>query len=438
MNHLSAHELTTVFFALSALLAIAKLSGELLRKLGQPSVVGEIAAGVLLGPTVFGRFLPHAYSSLFPANGNVATVLDGVAALSVVFFLLSAGLEMSLHNIFLQGKRALLVSFFGGAIPFATGLLAAESFPQMLGAEPSSNRHLFALFVATALSISALPVIAKTLMDLRLLETDLGAVVISSAMIDDLIGWILFGIIMGTVGATSGVAPRPHTWPPVLRTALTVLIFVAITLTAGKWLICKALCAIQAHTRGQGAALGLVFSLALAGAAFAEYAGVHAIFGAFIVAIAIGDALPATNMTPPRQAGISGLQVIPHNIRQIVTNVFAPLFFASISLHTDFAVNFSVPITIVLIVVASAGKILGAGWGARLAGMDVPSSWATGFAMNARGAMEIVLGMLALRAGLIGERMFVALVVMALFTSLISGPAIQASMNRARAAHGNC
>jgi len=121
---------------------------------------------------------------------------------------------------------------------------------------------------------------------------------------------------------------------------------------------------------------------------------------------------------------------ITTDIRQIVTNVFAPFFFASIGLRTNFAANFSLGVTLTLIAVACLGKILGACWGARLGGMDARSSWAVGLAMNARGAMEIILGVLALRAGLIGERMFVALVVMALFTSLISGPAIQAVMGR--------
>jgi Kef-type K+ transport system membrane component KefB len=130
-----------------------------------------------------------------------------------------------------------------------------------------------------------------------------------------------------------------------------------------------------------------------------------------------------------RQGGDS-LAGITTDIRQIVTNVFAPFFFASIGLRTNFAANFSLGVTLTIITVACLGKILGASWGARLGGMDGRSAWTVGFAMNARGAMEIILGVIALRAGLIGERMFVALVVMALFTSLISGPAIQGVMGR--------
>jgi Kef-type K+ transport system membrane component KefB len=225
-------------------------------------------------------------------------------------------------------------------------------------------------------------------------------------MFDDLVGWILFGVVLGMIGAGSS---------GVLRTIILVVLFVILTLTAGRWLIAKLIPFVEAHTSGRGAVLSLIFTLTLGAAGFAEYAGIHAIFGAFIGAIAIGDSLD---------------DALTKDIRQIVTNVFAPFFFASIGLRTDFAANFSFGLILALIAIACLGKVLGASWGARLGGMDSLSAWAVGFAMNARGAMEIVLSVLALRAGLIGNRMFVALVVMALFTSLISAPVIQELMKR--------
>ena len=455
MTHLTTHDLTVMFFALAVLLGAAKLAGEIIHKGGQPAILGEISAGILLGPTVLGYFRPDWYATLFPSTGPIPIVLETVATLGVVFFLLAAGLETSLRSIFRQGRSALFVSFLGGIIPFVTGFLAAEWFPRFLGAEAGADRLIFALFVGTALSISALPVIARTLMDLKLLQTELGAVVMSSAMFNDLVGWILFGVVLGMMGG-AGSSPGATAGASALRTIVLVLLFVVVTLTLGRWLIAKILGFIQRHTSGRGAVLGLIFTLTLAAAGFAEYAGIHAIFGAFIVAIAIGDALGApslkSSVIPPRNSVIpSAARSLVHersgeveepgvprgetasvttDIRQIVTNVFAPFFFASIGLRTNFAANFSLGVTLALIAVACLGKILGASWGARLGGMDARSSWAVGFAMNARGAMEIILGVLALRAGLIGERMFVALVVMALFTSLISGPAINAVMGR--------
>src|SRR5271163_1291790 len=167
----------TMFIALAVLLGAAKLAGEIMQKLDQPSVLGEIMAGILLGPTVLGHFKPAWYAFIFPATGNLPIVLETVTTLGVVFFLLTAGLEIDLRSIFRQGKSALLVSVFGVAFPFAAGFLAAEIFPEYMGAVAGANTLIFALFVGTALSISALPVIAKILMDLNLLRTEMGTVI---------------------------------------------------------------------------------------------------------------------------------------------------------------------------------------------------------------------------------------------------------------------
>src|SRR6204780_2875120 len=173
MPHLTQHDVMTMFLALATLLGTAKLAGELMQKLGQPSVLGEIFAGILLGPTVLGHFRPQIYAFLFPSTGFMPIVIETVTTLGVVFFLLTAGLEIDLRSIFRQGKSALLVSFFGVIIPFSLGFLAAGAFPKFLGAEAGASRLIFALFVGTALSISALPVIAKILMDLNLIRTEM-------------------------------------------------------------------------------------------------------------------------------------------------------------------------------------------------------------------------------------------------------------------------
>jgi len=394
-----------MFMALAVLLGAAKLAGEIMQKLDQPSVLGEIMAGILLGPTVLGHFKPQWYASLFPVTGYSPIVLETVTTLGVVFFLLTAGLEIDLRSIFRQGRSALLVSSFGVIVPFAFGFAAAFWFPHFLGAEAGANTHIFALFVGTALSISALPVIAKILMDLNLLRSEMGTVVMSSAMFDDLVGWILFSMILGMMhgGDTS--------FSGVKRTIILVIGFVVISLTLVRWLIDKILPRIQAHTSWPGGVLGFIFTLTLGSAAFAEFAGIHAVFGSFVVGIAVGE---STHLRKRTSELIHG----------IVTNVFAPFFFASIGLRTNFVANFNLPITATVIVVACLGKLLGAGLGARLGGMDKRTAWGVGLAMNARGAMEMILGLIALQTGLIRETMFVALVVMALFTSLVSAPAI--------------
>src|SRR5579862_2291040 len=414
MHHLSPHDVMTMFLALATLLGCAKLAGELMQKIGQPSILGEISAGIFLGPTVLGRFKPHLYDALFPTTGPMPIVLDTVTTLGVVFFLLAAGLEIDLRSIFRQGKSAVLVSIFGVAFPFAAGFLAAGIFPAYLGAVEGASRLIFALFVGTALSISALPVIAKILMDLNLLRTEMGTVIISSAMFDDLVGWILFSFVLGLMhpaGAnlTGGIR----------HTIILVVLFVGLTLTVGRILIDKILPILQAHTTWPGGVLGFIFTITMAGAAFTEYAGIHAVFGAFVVGIAVGESGHLRKRTA-------------EHIHQVVTNVFAPFFFASIGLRTNFVTNFHLGLTATVIGVACVGKLLGATWGARLGGMDRTSSFAVGLAMNARGAMEIILGMLALQSGLIREPMFVAMVVMALFTSLVSAPSIHYLIRRKR------
>jgi Kef-type K+ transport system membrane component KefB/mannitol/fructose-specific phosphotransferase system IIA component (Ntr-type) len=414
MHHLSPHDVMTMFLALATLLGCAKLAGELMQKIGQPSILGEISAGIFLGPTVLGHYRPRLYEALFPSTGPIPIVLDTVTTLGVVFFLLAAGLEIDLRSIFRQGKSAVLVSIFGVAFPFAAGFLAAGIFPAYLGAVEGASRLIFALFVGTALSISALPVIAKILMDLNLLRTEMGTVIISSAMFDDLVGWILFSFVLGLMhpaGAnlTGGIR----------HTIILVVLFVGLTLTVGRILIDKILPILQAHTTWPGGVLGFIFTITMAGAAFTEYAGIHAVFGAFVVGIAVGESGHLRKRTA-------------EHIHQVVTNVFAPFFFASIGLRTNFVTNFHLGLTATVIGVACVGKLLGATWGARLGGMDRTSSFAVGLAMNARGAMEIILGMLALQSGLIREPMFVAMVVMALFTSLVSAPSIHYLIRRKR------
>lgn len=413
IQHLDPHDIMIMFLALAVLLGAAKIAGEVMQKIDQPSVLGEILAGILLGPTVLGHFKPGVYGFLFPSTGSMPIVLDTVTTIGVVFFLLTAGLEIDLRSIFRQGKSALLVSFCGVIVPFGLGFSSAAFFPRFLGAQRGADPMIFSLFVGTALSISALPVIAKILIDLNLLRSEMGTVVMSSAMFDDLVGWILFSAILGMMNLGG------HTTGSVKRTIILVVAFAVLALTVGRWVIDKLLPHIQAHTTWPGGVLGFIFTLTLCSAAFAEYAGIHAVFGAFIAGIAIGGSTHLRARTAEQ-------------IRQIVMNVFAPFFFASIGLRTNFVTNFNLHVTSVILLVACLGKLLGAGGGARLSGMDARTSWGVGLAMNARGAMEMILGLLALQYGLIRERMFVALVVMALFTSLVSAPALHFLIRRRR------
>ena len=403
---MEAQELTVMFLALGVLLGAARFLGEFAQRFHQPAVVGEILAGILLGPTVLGTLLPEWNAYLFPREGVNADVLEAIATLSIVLFLLVAGMEVDLSTVWRQGRVALKVGIAGMIVPFLLGLAAGWAVPQSLGRELHVSPGIFALFLATALSISALPVIAKTLMDLGLYRSDLGTVVVAAAVFNDLIGWTLFAVILGLMGSESG---HGHS---VGETIALTLLFVAGMLTAGRWAIHRILPYLQAYSRWPGEVLSFALTLALLGAAFTEWIGIHAIFGSFLVGVAVGDSAHLRERT----------RVV---IEQFVGFIFAPVFFASIGLKVNFLTSFDPLLVAWILAIACAGKLAGAALGARWGRMDARNAWAVGFAMNARGAMEIILGLLALETGLIGQRLFVALVVMAIVTSMISGPCMQ-------------
>lgn len=410
MHALDAHEITVILLALGTMLASARILGEIFNKLHQPAVIGEILAGIILGPTVLRHLSPDLSYFLFPASGNAAVVLQGITTVAVILFLLVAGMEVDLSSIFRQGRAAMTVSISGIAVPFAIGLLAAWAAPDLLGREAGTKGYVFALFFATAMSISALPVIAKTLMDLNLYRTDMGMVVIAAAIFDDLTGWFIFAIVLGLMHPDSG-----QMW--ITGTIGLTIMYVAFMLTFGRWAIHWVLPWIHAKTVWPGGVLGFAVVLAFLGAAFTEWIGIHAVFGSFMVGVALGDSPHLRDRTRA-------------TIEQFVSFIFAPLFFASIGLKLDFLANFDMVLTLVVIAIAMISKVVGCGLGARYAGMSSRESWAIGFGMNSRGAMGIILALLAREYQVIDDRMLVALVIMAVITSLMSGSMMQAILRR--------
>jgi Kef-type K+ transport system membrane component KefB len=385
--------------------------GEIVHRLGQPQVLGEILAGILLGPTVFGRLAPKTAAVLFPAQGGIAFFFDGLITLAITLFLLVAGMGVDLTSIWRQGKTATAVSLAGICFPFAMGFAAAWAFPSLWGIASNEDPIIFSLFLATALSISALPVIAKILMDLGLYRSDFGMLVVVAAVFDDLIGWVIFAIVLGMAGAGGGTGAQA------VRVLWMTLAFTVLTLTAGRWVIHRVLARVQAYSNLPGALMAFALVSALLGGALAEWIGTHACFGSFLAGVALGDSSHLREHTRTL-------------FDRFVSLFFAPLFFATIGLRTDFLVHFDGLLFVSIVVIATIGKVIGCGLAARLTGMTTREAWAVGFAMNARGAMQIVLGLVALQAGVINERLYVALVGMALFTTLLSGPAISTLLRR--------
>lgn len=399
---LHAEQITEFLISIGTMLLVARVLAEVCTYFNQPSIIGEIFAGILLGPTVLGALSPDLFAYVFPSDSAVKTVLEGITTLAVVMLLLVIGLEVDLSLLLRHRKAAFYTSIIGTVFPFMLGSALAYHFPEMFGAGGNASLLVFALFVGTAMSISALPVIARTLMDMNMLKSQIGLIIIASAMFGDLLGWIIFSVILGMMGTGS----------PGNQLGTTVLLlggFVLIMLIPVRRLINRAVPFLQTKISYPGGILNFIFILGFFCAAFTEWLGVHAIFGAFIVGVAIGDSAHLSEKTK-------------EILHQFVTNIFAPLFFVSIGLKVDFFANFSLPLVLTVLTIAIIAKVIGAGLGAYLGGLNVKDSAAVGFGMNSRGAMEIILGILAFQAGLINEQFFVALVVMALVTSIISGP----------------
>jgi Kef-type K+ transport system membrane component KefB/mannitol/fructose-specific phosphotransferase system IIA component (Ntr-type) len=399
------HDVLVFLLSLAVLLSAARVLGELARRLGFPLVFGELASGILLGPTVFGRLAPGSQHWLFP-GGTAAHMLAGYTNVAVVLLLVVAGLEVNLGIVKKRGRSALLTSVMGIAMPLAGGFVLGMVLPDSDLVRPD-HRALFALFMGVALSISALPVIAKTLLDLGLFKTDVGLLVMAAAMIDDLVGWLAFSVLLGpmqggTVDARS-----------IGRAVALTLGFVMVAFIVGRPLVGRMIVGLQSDLHaGPRRVLSLIVLLALFGASFTQWAGIHAVFGGFVVGVVVGDARHLKERT----------KVIVHDF---VTNIFAPVFFASLGLRADFVRSFDLRLCTLVFLIASGAKIIGCTLGSRAGGLRWRPAAAVGFGLNARGAMEIILALLALEAGLLKEQLFVALVVMALLTSLISGPTMK-------------
>lgn len=402
MSKLSHHEVMVLLVQLSTMLLMGRLFAEIARRLKQPAVVGELIAGIIIGPTVLGMIEPLWFETLFPLSATSGVVLAGFVQVAVVMLLFIAGLEVDLHIVWQQGRQSILTSLFGLVVPFLFGFTLPYLFPDFFGLADKEAKLVFSLFMGTAMAISALPVIVRILMDLNLFKSRMGLLVVASAMIDDVIGWIIFSAILGMIGKGGGGMSFTNT-------ILLTISFTVIMLTLGRGLLNRILPWINKKMAWPGGVLSFSLALCFLGAAFTEYIGIHAIFGAFIMGVAFGDSVHFSERAK-------------EIVHQFINNVFAPLFFVSIGLRVNFITNFDIGLTIIIVVIAFAGKIIGSGLGTRLGGFTWRESMAAGFGMNARGAMEIILGLIALENGLINEKVFVSLVIMALITSMTSGP----------------
>jgi Kef-type K+ transport system membrane component KefB/mannitol/fructose-specific phosphotransferase system IIA component (Ntr-type) len=399
---LTSGQVVIFLLSISIMLLFAKLFGELFNKLKQPAIIGEILAGILLGPTILGNISPDTFNWLFPAESFSKIALDGITTLAVILLLLVSGLEVDLAVVLKHRKTAVSTSIIGIIIPFGLGAGITYFSPDLMGLTNPEMRLVFSLFIGTAIAISSLPIIAKILIDLKIFKSQIGFIIISAAMLNDVIGWLIFSVILGMTGAEL----HGFTFSESL---MLIIIFIIVVLFVVRRISNKLIPWVQNNLTFPGGILNFILILGFLGAAFTEYIGIHAILGAFIMGIAIGDSVHLTERT--REV-----------IQQFVTNIFAPLFFVSIGIRVNFIENFDLPVVVILLGLAFAGKVTGCGLGAYMGGLKKNDALAVGFGMSSSGAMGIILGLLALQYGIIPDSVFVGLVVMALVTSMTSAP----------------
>lgn len=398
------HPTLLLLIQLSVVLVAARLCSIALSRLHQPPVVGEMAAGLLLGPIVFGAWLPELHGALFDEASLPA--LSGLATLGVTLFMFIVGVELRAP----RGDRkqlgaALAVGVPGVVLPLGLGLAIAPALhpafaPEGVGFWP------FALFIAVAISVTAFPVLARILKDNALTRSTPGRLALGAAVIDDACVWIFLAAVLALTGNGRG--------EEVLFSVLGAAALVAIV-----FIVLKPLCARLLASRKDEESLsasGFVWLIVgvLACAAFAEWIGLHAIFGAFLFGLAL-----------PREDRV--LHLLARRIEPVAVLVLMPVLFALAGQSTtpEALTGAGLGMFGLILAVAIIGKLGGCAAGARLSGTSWRDSLAVGALMNARGLMELVVIKIGLDTGLIGPELFTMLFGMTLATTLMASPLLR-------------
>src|SRR5690349_19820522 len=275
LKPLGGHAVFLLLVQLAVILVVARLGAELVRRLGQPAVVGELAAGIVLGPSVLGHFAPWLFAAIFPHESAQFNLLEVVGMLGMVLLLFLTGLETDLRLLRNLGRAALIASAMGMALPFATGFALGQFMPDAYLAQPD-QRTIFSFFLATAMAISAMPVIAKILMDLDLTRRNIGLVILSAGVVDDTAGWLILSVI---AGAASHGQVR---FDSVLQTLLLTFAFIAAAAALIYPISRFGLGLMVRGFKTPNADLSFMLIVTFLCAALTEHIGVHAAFGAFI------------------------------------------------------------------------------------------------------------------------------------------------------------
>ena len=396
MNH------SPLLLQLVIILGAARLLGLVLRYFGQPAVIGEMAAGIVLGPIVFGAVAPELHAHIFEPASRGA--LEGLSQLGLVLFMFIVGAELRLPT----GVRSQLVaaSWVGVPsvlLPMGLGLaIAVPLYPVV--SLPGVAFWPFALFMAAAMSITAFPVMARILKDRGETQTTIGRLAMTSAAVADVMAWIMLALVVV-------LASSAQDWHAFVRQIVGVLLLTAVIFGLMRPLVAWLLARYAGDGRPAGALLAVLLIGTFACAWATGYLGVHPVFGAFL----FGACLPRDDRL---------LHSLIERIEHVAVLVLMPVFFALAGLNTtpDAFVGASLGGLGLILAVAIVGKIAGAGIGARISGQPWRESLAVGSLMNARGLMELIVMKVGLDIGVIGKELFTMLLVMAILTTVMTSP----------------
>ena len=406
------HSVFLLLVELALLIGVARLGAELFKRFGLPPVVGELAAGIMLGPSLFGRFAPTAFAAVFPTLPEQRLMLDVVGTLGMTFLLLLTGLETDVKLLRNLGRAALITSATGMLLPFGLGFALGTFMPDSFLADPS-RRTLFSLFLATAMSISAMPVIAKILVDLDLTKRNIGIVILSAGVVDDTAGWLILSLIAGA--ATHGAVRVSGLGIMLALLAGFLLVSVFVLAPLLRWLLRVTV----ERFRVPDSDFVLIIIVTLLCAAITEWIGIHAVFGAFVAGLVLHQVPRLRKETVVK-------------IEAFVMSVLAPVFFGIVGLKVDLGALGGGRMFAVVLGVACLGKLLGCSLGAIWAGMRFWEAASLAVAMNARGAMEIVVATIGLSLGILGPQMFSIIVMVAIVTSFMAPLGLRRTMPRVR------
>ena len=407
------HTLAVFAAELILLLLAGRLLGEGLSRLGQPALFGQLLAGVLLGPSIFGAFFPELRQMLFPDSKTLKSMIDGIAQTGILLLLLLTGMETNLALIKRRRRTVVSSSLFGIAVPFACGVALAYALPGTVIPE-HSTRLVTALFLGTALAISSVKIVAMVLMEIGAIRRDLGQLILATAILDDTIAWIIIAVISGI--AAHGAVDLASIGASLAGTAL----FLAFSFTVGRRLVAALIVWVNDNLTIEVPVITAILVVMLAMALTTELIGVHTALGAFIAGVLIGQ-------SPILTEHIEG------QLRGFIMAFFSPIFFAVAGLGMDLRTLLDPTLalfTLAVVVVASLGKFVGALIGGRAGGLTTREALALAAGLNGRGSTEVIIATIGLSMGALGNQLYTMIVAMAVITTMAMPPMLRWMMAR--------